>query len=186
MRRWGVWCVLTSLILGLAMARTRAGDDDDDGDAKPPARPGGIRWSPYFAKMFDSPERKPAPKPVTPKPKKETAKKPAEPPKPRVVDEAVAERAQEEANLMRRLQVCDKLMEIAIRTNDTELLHRVEALEERAQTAYAQRTSYMRGVRADSHEPTPTSHNVMKPAIEHAVIGEAAQSPEPPIKEDKP
>jgi hypothetical protein len=91
-------------------------------------------------------EKKPAPKKPETKPKRESAKKSAAPSKPAtVVDEAAAERAREEAILMRRLQVCDRLTEIAIRTNDTDLLHRAEALDERARTAYAQRTAYLRG-----------------------------------------
>jgi hypothetical protein len=57
---------------------------------------------------------------------------------------------------MRRLEVCDKLKEIAIRTNDAELLRKAEVLDERARTTYAQRTAYLRGTTAsfESDEKT--------------------------------
>jgi hypothetical protein len=90
----------------------------------------------------------PRPEAVKPaaKPKQQTARKPAENPKPKnPAHEAASERAREEAILMRRLEVCDKLKEIALRTNDGELFRRAEVLDERARTTYAQRTSYLGG-----------------------------------------
>ena len=44
------------------------------------------------------------------------------------------------------MQVCDKLKEIAIRTNDPDLLRRAEQLEERSQACYTQRTAHLRGL----------------------------------------
>lgn len=134
------------MVLGLAASRGLARDDDDDTSAmKPPPRPA-IRWSHYFAGMetYTQPKPEPVKKPAA-KSKKDTAKKAAETPKPKnPANEAANERAREEAILMRRLEVCDKLKEIALRTNDGDLFRRAEVLDERARTAYAQRTSILR------------------------------------------
>src|SRR5205823_6667459 len=62
-----------------------------------------------------------------------------------LVDAAVAERSRQEAALLRRLQVCDKLKDIAVRNQDQELLRQAEELEERAQATYAQRTAHVPG-----------------------------------------
>lgn len=159
MRKFGAWGLAAALVLGLAAMRGWAGDDDEDHtEVKPPPRPF-IRWSPWAVKMFridDSPApvKKPEPKPK----KTASAAKKAPPtvkPTP-VVNEAAGDRAREEAALMRRLEVCDKLKEIAIRTNDAELLRKAEVLDERARTTYAQRTAYLRGTTAsfESDEKT--------------------------------
>src|SRR5437660_11234179 len=136
-KRWA-WGLAAALCLGFTASTGWAGDDDDDSTGpKAPPRPA-IRWSPYFARMAAYTEQKPAPIKPQAKPKKEPSKKQAEPAKPvKLVDDAAAERAREEANLIRRLEVCDKLKEIALRTNDQELLRRAEALDERARTTYA-------------------------------------------------
>lgn len=56
-------------------------------------------------------------------------------------DEATAARAREEAILFRRLAVCNKLMEIALQTNDKQLQGQAEQLDERAWAIYNQRTA---------------------------------------------
>src|SRR5262249_2818220 len=142
MRKLTIGGLLASLIVGLSAGFLIAGEDGD-AEAKPPARPF-IRWSPWVTKMMATPpptQRAPAKKPA-PKPQKQSTKKAPAPAKPSsVVREAAAERAREEAALMRRLEVCDKLMEIAVRTNDNELLHRAEQLDERARANYSRKTS---------------------------------------------
>jgi hypothetical protein len=118
-------------------------DDDDDADSrpKPPTRPA-VRWSPYFARMFELKQPAPAKKPA--KAQKEDVKKPAAPPRPKaVIPSPTAQRAREEATLLRRLAVCDKLKEIAVRTNDTQLLHQAEQLDARAWANYSQRTGQL-------------------------------------------
>jgi hypothetical protein len=147
MRKLKAWGLAAALALGLTATTGLAGDEEAvKEENKPPANPLGFHWSPTFVRIFHLDEKKPAPKKPQTKPKKESAKKADVPSKPAaVVDEATAERAREEAVLMRRLQVSDRLAEIAIRTNDTDLLHRAEALDERARTIYAQRTAYLRG-----------------------------------------
>jgi hypothetical protein len=144
MRKLTMWGLPAALIVGLGAAVALAGEQGtEDSDAKQPARPF-IRWSPWVTRMMATPpptQRAPAPKPK-PKPEKQTAKKAPPPSKPTpVVQQAAGERAREEAALMRRLEVCDKLTEIAVRTNDTELLHRAEQLDERVRTTYSRRTS---------------------------------------------
>jgi hypothetical protein len=134
--------------MGLAAATGLAGDDDTNSDeTKPAPKSSGIPWSPVIVKMFHLDEQKPPPKKPAPKKaaKKSTSNKlPAE--------EPTTERAREEAALMRRLQVCDKLMEIADRTHDMELRHRAEALDERARALYNQRTAHLRGSQASLDE----------------------------------
>jgi hypothetical protein len=136
-----IWAV-PALIVGLFAAPILADDEAPaNGEAKPPARPA-IRWSPWVTRMMASgAPQKPVEKKPAPKVQKQTAKKPAVPSKPaKIVDQAAVERSREEAALIRRLEVCDKLMEIAVRTDDNELLHRAEQLDERVRETYAQRT----------------------------------------------
>jgi hypothetical protein len=60
--------------------------------------------------------------------------------RPTKVDETAANRAVEEAAYLRRLQVCTKLREVAVQTNDVDLERLVDQLEERVWNVYAQRT----------------------------------------------
>ncbi len=146
------WGFAGLFIVSLAVANARAGDDDEEAAEKPAPRPF-IRWSHYFAGMNASTQ--PKPEPAKPAKKKEAAKKPAEAAKPKpAVDEAAVARVQEEATLMRRLEVCDKLKEIALRTNDNALFRKAEVLDEQARAAYAQRTATARGGRFETDEKT--------------------------------
>jgi hypothetical protein len=147
LRRWGL---AAALVAGLAAGRALAADDDaadsSTSDA-PPSLPkqSSFRWSPAFAHMMQLNQPKPAPRKPDP-PKNDAAKKPASPkPAAPAVDPAVAERSKAETALMRRLEVCDKLKEIALRSNDTMLFHHAEVLDERARTVYAQQTGSLAG-----------------------------------------
>ncbi|MFL5331285.1 MAG: hypothetical protein ACJ8C4_20555 [Gemmataceae bacterium] len=74
---------------------------------------------------------------------------PPEKPKPRQANEqankasetAAALRAQEEANYLRRLLVCDRLKQIALETGNSELEAQAIRLEERASEVYKLRTA---------------------------------------------
>jgi hypothetical protein len=70
---------------------------------------------------------------------------PKEPPmkvsQPIRVESGTALRARAEASYLRRLEVCYKLMDIAIETQDEELERQVELMQERIWDAYAQRAS---------------------------------------------
>lgn len=84
----------------------------------------------------------------TPPAKPSPAKK-AEPPKaqePSLADVAAAAKNREDADLLRRLAVCDKLREIALRTDDNELLQKVDVLLTRARAAYEQRSAMLADV----------------------------------------
>ena len=50
-------------------------------------------------------------------------------------------RAQAQADYLRRLEVCDKLRDIAFQTDDSELMNRANQLEDRAKDAYVQRAN---------------------------------------------
>lgn len=50
-------------------------------------------------------------------------------------------RAQAQADYLRRLEICDKLRDIAFQTGDTELMNRANQLEDRAKDAYVQRAN---------------------------------------------
>lgn len=124
---------LLALTLAMGPQALRAGPADKSSDK--PAEKKSV-----FQKWFGSKEKE--------EPKKEevTAKKPnesetKEEATPSPATRAAAARLREENTLLRRLAVCDKLMEIAVRTNDTELARRVEQLDERARKTYADRTA---------------------------------------------
>ncbi len=135
------------IALGLGIVPRVAADEDSDRSGTPPARnPLGFHWSPMFAHAVGMDEQRPPP---ARKPPAKSNKTPAKetPPTPQtapVADESTALRSREEATLLRRLAVCDRLKEIAIRTNDSDLLARAEALDERARTTYAQHTASLR------------------------------------------
>lgn len=81
-----------------------------------------------------------------------------------IVDEAAAQRAQEESALLRRILVCDRLKEIALSNNDTSLLNRVEQLEERARNAYQNRTAALPTGGALESETQTTARKPLAPA----------------------
>jgi hypothetical protein len=68
-------------------------------------------------------------------------------------------RAQAEANYMRRLEVCDKLREVAMQNGDQELLNRVDQLQTRAKDAYVQRTNRLDSV-PDSFDEQSLAKNL--------------------------
>jgi hypothetical protein len=145
MRKLAAWGLTATLVMGLGAAVTAAAEEETEGgNTKPAANTSTFRWSPWVVKAFRLEEKKVPAKKPSPKPEKSAAKKPAASKPAPVVDEAAAERAREEAILMRRLAACDKLKEIAIQRNDKELLRRADEMDERARTAYAQRTAYLR------------------------------------------
>jgi hypothetical protein len=85
--------------------------------------------NPAFSRWGGSPP----PRPKTPSPT------PAA--KARAADTAAATRAQEEANFLRRLAVCDKLQQMANETGDETLEKQAMQLQQKAQSVYKQRTA---------------------------------------------
>jgi hypothetical protein len=66
---------------------------------------------------------------------------------------------QAKADFLRRLEVCDKLRDIALQNNDSELLNRVEQLQTRAKDAYIQRTNHV-GSTSDSFDEQTLARNL--------------------------
>jgi hypothetical protein len=113
-----------------------AADDDLWGDA-PKTAPRQQGWAPWFRGNQAAPEKKPAPS-AEKKPPAPAAKKPA--PK---EDPAVTERQREMDTLLRRTDVCLKLLAIAYETNDDDLRHLAEQLDERCNSVYSQRIAHL-------------------------------------------
>jgi outer membrane biosynthesis protein TonB len=139
MRKLVAWGFSATLLVGIGVAGVRAGDDEDQVAPQKPA----IRWSPYAARVLGIDQSpKPMPKKPAAKSKKDTAKKTEAPPKSAVVvkDDGASSRAREEAALLRRLEACDKLTQIAISRGDNTLLRRAEDLNQRVWAVYSQKT----------------------------------------------
>ena len=61
--------------------------------------------------------------------------------KARANDTAAALRAQEEANFLRRLAACDRLRQLALETGDDSLEKLADELQQKAESAFKQRTT---------------------------------------------
>ena len=140
LRSWGM-VVACVTIVGTASAW--AGDDEEVKTLKrrpPPSWRRATVWE-AMGRVIE-PDKKPTGKKgdakSDAKAKKETASaaKTALP-----GDEGVDENAGAEAAFLRRSAACLKLQEIAVQTNDPELLKRAEQLSDRAWATYAQRTA---------------------------------------------
>ena len=64
--------------------------------------------------------------------------------------DVVAQLAKERETYLRRMQVCDRLREIALETGDQTLEKQAELLEDRARTIYQQRSAQLLANDADS------------------------------------
>lgn len=109
-----------------------------------------------FRKLFGSDDSK-----ATRKQGVEADKNPeAAPPKESAVDRATAQRARDEANLLRRLAVCDQLRIIATQNKDDALLRQADQLQHQAEAVYAQRTTILppRSGAEDSDENALSKH----------------------------
>ncbi|HEV8060587.1 MAG TPA: hypothetical protein VGP68_11965 [Gemmataceae bacterium] len=123
MRKRMAWALATGLAIGMVASSVQA---DDDPPPPPKPQPTGGWVGPF--KDWN----KPAPKPDAKK------KDPAAPHKLTIAEQVQAARFREQADLLRRMAVCDKLMEIAVRNNDADLIRRVEQLQERANNVYTE------------------------------------------------
>src|SRR5262249_20733132 len=90
--------------------------------------------------------------------------------------EAALLRSQEEAKYLRRLEVCDRLKDIADQTNDADLRRRADDLAGRAENLYMKRTANLPAARAifesdkktlDKHlgQPAPGVQRPAPPAL---------------------
>ncbi|HLN30736.1 MAG TPA: hypothetical protein VK395_23550 [Gemmataceae bacterium] len=172
-------CVLAiALGAGICASSLHAADDDDtdSAKAKPSPSPLGFHWDPVFAHAVGmdqnpTPQKKPPDK--TPKPaakKTDTAHKLVS-----VAEQTAALRAREEAALLRRLAVCDKLKEIALRTNDNDLLRHAEELDERARMTYSLHTAMLKNVNvATNMDEQILERHLGTPAAAKGSLEEAA------------
>lgn len=71
------------------------------------------------------------------------AKPSTDPTRPKPFVDAASIRAMEEANLLRRMAVCDKLRELAIATGDSALERQADELDRQAEQLYKQRVSHL-------------------------------------------
>ena len=124
MRMVGAGMAAAVLLAGLAASAAWAQDVDGDlhsASPKPKAW-----WEGWFSPAAKPPEKKHGdaePPPTGPSP----------------VELAAAGRQRERADLDRRWEVCDRLMEIAVRTNDEAMQTQIEQLRDRAWDVYQQR-----------------------------------------------
>jgi hypothetical protein len=151
--------VAAALCLGLIVTTARA-DEGDGGDlrAMPPTKPSW--WSGTFA----------AKAPATPK----AAAASAETPPPRVATSNPGSALFREQNAyIRRLEVCDDLLDIAERTGNEALREQVNQLKDKAWAVYQQRTAASGSRMADEAallRPTPTpSDSARRAAVTDAI-----------------
>jgi hypothetical protein len=127
MRKVGAGMSAAVLLAGLATSAASAQYGDGDLHSAPPTQK--TWWDGWFTA---------APKPPAHKP--ETGAAPA-PAAPAIVETAAAAHKRERAALDRRQEVCDRLMEIAVRNNDEAMQTQIEQLRDRAWEVYQQRTA---------------------------------------------
>lgn len=103
----------------------------------------------WFTRMFSKKE-----KPEDKKSEKDAA------PKAPLVNSAAGARSRELSNYLRRLAVCDQLMQVAYDTKDDELQHQVDQLKDRVWTTYQMRTERIAGgaARFESDEQILDKH----------------------------
>ena len=127
MRRVGLGMATAVLLAGLAVSGARAQDVEGDlHSAVPKPKAWYDGWFASAAKPTDA-------KPDAPGVTTHIGPSP--------VERAAAAHQQERADLDRRWEVCDRLMEIAVRNNDDAMQARVEQLRDRAWDIYQQRTA---------------------------------------------
>jgi hypothetical protein len=161
MRKLRHWTLAAALGLGLSVA---ARADDQDVPPPEPAKPF-IRWSPYAKRMLGIEDARPG-EDSKPQPKKRPAEaKPTTTAKQPAPVDASTQRALEETALLRRLAVCDKLLRIAVETNDQGLMRRAEELDARARAIYAQHTGMRADGKASADELTLDRHLASEAAL---------------------
>lgn len=138
MRKLGILGLEVALCIGLGAAAALAADGSK-GSKSPASEKESKSSTSWFGRWFGS-KKEPEPK-VSTKIKKGSEADSVEAEQGPTVNELAAVRARQEKTLLRRLAVCDRLMEIAVRTGDDDLLRRAEQLDERCRRAYAERTA---------------------------------------------
>jgi hypothetical protein len=131
------WSLGAALLLAWGATQARAIDEEGGTGKRPVVRP--IDRPGLIDKLLDLGAPAPAKKPDTKPPQKDAGDKGTSAAAP-----AKTEQARQEAALLRRLEVCDKLREIALETNNTELDKLAQELDDRARAVYALRTTRLK------------------------------------------
>jgi hypothetical protein len=142
MRAWRAWAIGAVAAMGLSSALACAADDEwemPDGKAAPQNQ------GSWFSRLFRAGESNPDHAPWDkqgalrtqlqgpPRPKADTAKKPAEKPATKPpVDGGNTVRARYMDDFLRQQAVCNRLSDIAAEKNDLQLMRKAQELEERA------------------------------------------------------
>ena len=136
MRGRGISVWAGVLLLWLGTATTRADDENiDAGEAKPSLKP---KRGTLFGSWSGADSK---PKEVQPKAKAPDKKSGTSATPPSVQDDSAGRRSRDQAAYLRRLDVCDRLMQVAVQTNDKELQQLAEHLSERVTATYLQKNA---------------------------------------------
>ena len=135
MRGRGAGKIAAALWLGLAASGVRA-EDREAGDlhSLPPVKESSWPWSNWFGQKAAKPEAKPALRPTLP----DAAARP-------IANDALSVLEREQKAYQRRLDVCDRLEQFAVDTDNLELQRQVEELKEKAFAVYQQRALRLGG-----------------------------------------
>jgi hypothetical protein len=168
LRNWGL---AAALFVGCATCGLAASDDGDDAGARPAAQGSSGSW---LTRWLGSAPAK------APKPDKAASKAKATPRPALVADDAATVRAREEAALLRRMEVCIKLKQIAEQTGDADLHQQADQLDERCSEVYRRRITNLAASHASAEdaEHFPEKHTWSEAApvpLPHVVPGEEAQ-----------
>ncbi len=141
MHSWRFWAIQATLVAGVAAGA--AGGAERSRSPRPPTDEAASSWdwlNPL--RWFETKKSEPAAEARREnKGKKEPPGKVEPAPLSSPVDEARIRRQREETALWRRLEVCDRLREMAMQTDDEDLLRQADDLAERAFSVYRQRTA---------------------------------------------
>jgi hypothetical protein len=133
MRRAGVQFLSAVLASGLALSACSAQEADTDYHSIPPPKPG------WFSGWFGGGGKSNAAPPT------EDKKLNIDPatPRPALPDPIQGQRDREEKAMYRRLAVCDRLMDVAVRNDDRALQRKIEELTERVTTMYQHKMEHL-------------------------------------------
>lgn len=132
MRRVGAGITAAVLLAALAASALAQDTDGDLHSAPAQAQASKSWWTGWFG---------PSAKTDKPESKKTEAAAPPAPASPSPVELAAAARQHERAAFNRRMEVCDRLTEIAVQNNDTAMQSQIDQLRDRAWEVYQKRTA---------------------------------------------
>jgi hypothetical protein len=142
MRHSNVWAGGLALGLGLCVVGIALGQEPDAGG----------NW---FTRLFSRSTTAPA---AAKKDEKKDEKREEKAVAAPVPPSPAKTQGQARADLLRRLEVCDKLRQIAADNGDTDLMQKADQLEQRASDAYAQRMNRGSGGTGSLDEDTLQRH----------------------------